>query len=147
VDRIYGIYRGSFCIYEDDGVMEVEKNYTDKQLTFLDALMGEAGGNIRKAMDIAGYSKTTKSGEVVKNLREEIIERASLMLAMNAPKAAFGIIGVLDDPSAMGARNSISAAREILDRTGLVKKEQVEVTSQGGGVFILPPKTEDAVGE
>jgi len=127
--------------------MEVEKNYTDKQLTFLDALMGEAGGNIRKAMDIAGYSKTTKSGEVVKNLREEIIERASLMLAMNAPKAAFGIIGVLDDPSAMGARNSISAAREILDRTGLVKKEQVEVTSQGGGVFILPPKTEDAVGE
>ena len=127
--------------------MEVEKNYTDKQLTFLDALMGEAGGNIRKAMDIAGYSKTTKSGEVVKNLREEIIERASLMLAMNAPKAAFGIVGVLDDPSAMGARNSISAAREILDRTGLVKKEQVEVTSQGGGVFILPPKTEDAVGE
>ncbi len=127
--------------------MEVEKNYTEKQLTFLDALMGEAGGNIRKAMDIAGYSKTTKSGEVVKNLREEIIERASLMLAMNAPKAAFGIIGVLDDPSAMGARNSISAAREILDRTGLVKKEQVEVTSQGGGVFILPPKTEDAVGE
>jgi len=127
--------------------MEVEKNYTEKQLTFLDALMGEAGGNIRKAMDIAGYSKTTKSGEVVKNLREEIIERASLMLAMNAPKAAFGIIGVLDDPSAMGARNSISAAREILDRTGLVKKEQVEVTSQGGGVFILQQKTEDAVGE
>lgn len=147
MDRIYGIYRGSFCIYEGDGVMEVEKNYTEKQLTFLDALMGEAGGNIRKAMDIAGYSKTTKSGEVVKNLREEIIERASLMLAMNAPKAAFGIVGVLDDPSAMGARNSISAAREILDRTGLVKKEQVEVTSQGGGVFILPPKTEDAVGE
>lgn len=126
--------------------MEVEKKYTDKQLAFLDALMGEAGGNIRKAMDIAGYSKSTKSGEVVKNLREEVIERASLMLAMNAPKAAFGIIGVLDDPSAMGARNSISAAREILDRTGLVKKEQVEVTSQGGGVFILPPKSSDDMG-
>ncbi len=127
--------------------MEVEKKYTDKQLAFLDALMGEAGGNIRKAMDIAGYSKSTKSGEVVKNLREEVIERASLMLAMNAPKAAFGIIGVLDDPSAMGARNSISAAREILDRTGLVKKEQVEVTSQGGGVFILPPKSSDDMGK
>ena len=127
--------------------MEVEKKYTDKQLAFLDALMGEAGGNIRKAMDIAGYSKSTKSGEVVKNLREEVIERASLMLAMNAPKAAFGIVGVLDDPSAMGARNSISAAREILDRTGLVKKEQVEVTSQGGGVFILPPKSSDDMGK
>jgi|TARA_B110000908_G_C10128535_1_gene391070 hypothetical protein len=127
-------------------MMDEPKKYTDKQLLFLDALMSEAGGNIRKAMDIAGYSKTTKSGEVVKNLREEIIERASLMLAMNAPKAAFGIIGVLDDPSAMGARNSISAAREILDRTGLVKKEQVEVTSQGGGMFILPPKSSDDMG-
>lgn len=126
--------------------MDEPKKYTDKQLLFLDALMSEAGGNIRKAMDIAGYSKTTKSGEVVKNLREEVIERASLMLAMNAPKAAFGIIGVLDDPSAMGARNSISAAREILDRTGLVKKEQVEVTSQGGGMFILPPKSSDDMG-
>jgi|TARA_R110000772_G_scaffold29972_1_gene74780 hypothetical protein len=127
-------------------MIDEPKKYTDKQLLFLDALMGEAGGNIRKAMDIAGYAKTTKSGEVVKNLREEVIERASLMLAMNAPKAAFGIIGVLDDPSAMGARNSISAAREILDRTGLVKKEQVEVTSQGGGMFILPPKSSDDMG-
>jgi len=127
-------------------MMDEPKKYTDKQLLFLDALMSEAGGNIRKAMDIAGYSKTTKSGEVVKNLREEVIERASLMLAMNAPKAAFGIVGVLDDPSAMGARNSISAAREILDRTGLVKKEQVEVTSQGGGMFILPPKSSDDMG-
>lgn len=127
-------------------MIDEPKKYTDKQLAFLDALMGEAGGNIRKAMDIAGYSKTTKSGEVVKNLREEVIERASLMLAMNAPKAAFGIVGVLDDPSAMGARNSISAAREILDRTGLVKKEQVEVTSQGGGMFILPPKSSDDMG-
>ena len=50
------------------------------------------------------------------------MERAGLMLAMNAPKAAFGTVDVLDDPSAMGARNSISAAREVLDRTGLVKK-------------------------
>ena len=41
----------------------------------------------------------------------------------------------------MGARNAISAAREILDRTGLMKKEQVEVTGTSGGIFILPPKT------
>ena len=65
---------------------------------------------------------------------------------MNATKAAFGIVDVLDDPSAMGARNSIAAAREILDRTGLVKKEQVEVTNKGGGVFILPQKAVDDVG-
>tara|TARA_R100000935_G_scaffold31437_1_gene51955 strand:+ start:299 stop:682 length:384 start_codon:yes stop_codon:yes gene_type:complete len=127
-------------------MIDEAKTYSDKQLAFLDALLGESRGNIRKAMDVAGYAKTTKSGEVVKNLREEIIDRASLMLAINAPKAAFGIIDVLDDPGAMGARNSIAAAREILDRTGLVKKEQVEVTNTGGGIFILPPKSNDDVG-
>lgn len=127
-------------------MIDEAKTYSDKQLAFLDALLGESRGNIRKAMDVAGYAKTTKSGEVVKNLREEIIDRASLMLAINAPKAAFGIIDVLDDPGAMGARNSIAAAREILDRTGLVKKEQVEVSSTSGGIFILPPKSVDDVG-
>ena len=64
-----------------------------------------------------------------------------MMLAMNAPKAAFWIVHVVDDPSAMRARNAISAVLEVLDRTGLVKKEQVEVTANTGGMFILPPKT------
>ena len=120
-----------------------KKEYTEKQQAFLDALMGEARGNIRKAMDIAGYSKGTKASEVTVPLKEEIIEQASMMLAMNAPKAAHGLIGVLDDPTALGARNAINAAREVLDRTGLVKKEKVEVTNNGGGMFILPPKADD----
>ena len=102
------------------------KTLTHKQEDFLEALLGEARGNIRAAMDIAGYSRTTKTAEVGGPLKEEITERAGMMLAMNAPEAAFGIVDVLDDPSALGARNAISAAREILDRTGLVKKEQVE---------------------
>ena len=118
-----------------------EKEITDKQAAFLEALLSEARGKIRAAMDIAGYSKMTKTSEVLSSLREEITERAGLMLAMNAPKAAFGIVDVLDDPSSLGARNAISAAREVLDRTGLVKKEQVEVTGQTGSVFIVPPKT------
>jgi hypothetical protein len=117
------------------------KKLTDKQAAFLEALLGEARGNIQAAMDIAGYAKNTKTTEVVGPLKEEITERAGMMLAMNAPKAAFGIIDVLDDPSALGARNAISAAREVLDRTGLVKKEQVEVSGNAGGIFILPPKT------
>jgi hypothetical protein len=117
------------------------KELTDKQAAFLEALLGEARGNIRAAMDMAGYAKNTKTTEVVGPLKEEITERAGMMLAMNAPKAAFGIVDVLDDPSALGARNAISAAREVLDRTGLVKKEQVEVSGNSGGIFILPPKT------
>ena len=92
-------------------------------------------------MDMAGYSKSTKVTEVVGPLKEEITERTGLMLAMNAPKAAFGMVDVLHDPAAMDAHNAISAAREILDRTGLVKKEQVEVSGNTGGIFILPSKT------
>ena len=117
------------------------KTLTPKQEDFLEALLGEARGNIRAAMDMAGYSKSTKTSEVVGPLKEEITERAGLMLVINAPQAAFGIIDVLDDPSALGARNAISAAREVLDRTGLVKKEQVEVSGNADGIFILPPKT------
>ena len=92
-------------------------------------------------MDLAGYSRTTKTAEVVGPLKKEITERAGMMLAMNTPKAAFGIVDVLDDPSAMVARNAISAAREVLDRTGLVEKEQMDVTANNGGMFIITPKT------
>jgi len=65
-------------------------------------------------------------------------------LAYNAPKAAFGMVGVIDDPTALGAKNSVAAAKEILDRVGIVKKEKLEVSSEdGSGIFILPPKRED----
>lgn len=124
-------------------MIDQEKPLTEMQEAFLEALMGEAKGDIRTAMRIAGYSDGTGTKDVVGPLRDKIVERASMMLAMNAPKAAFGMIGVLDDPTALGARNQINAAKEVLDRTGLVKKEQVEVTAKGGGMFILPPKKSD----
>ena len=36
------------------------KTLTHKQEDFLEALLGEARGNIRAAMDIAGYVRQTK---------------------------------------------------------------------------------------
>ena len=117
-----------------------QKELTEKQKKFLDALVGEAKGNHRKAMEIAGYSPNTTITDVVKNIKEEVIETASMVLALNAPAAAFGVVNVLNDPTTMGARNAISAAKEIMDRTGLIKKEQVEVKATDGGLFVLPPK-------
>jgi hypothetical protein len=125
--------------------MSEEKQYTEKQNAFLEALVGEARGDIRSAMRSAGYSDSTKVHEVVNPLRNEIVERASMMLAMNAPRATFSMIDVLHDPAAMGARNAVAAAREILDRSGLVKKEQVEIKGPEGGIFILPPKQPEPV--
>ena len=90
-----------------------KKQLTDKQTAFLEHLLGDARGNVRLAMDLAGYAKTTSVQEVVGNLRDEIMDRTSMMMALNAPKAAFGITDVLDDPSAMGAKNAIAAARAL----------------------------------
>lgn len=117
-----------------------KKVLTDKQKLFLDALVGEAQGNHRKAMDMAGYSPNTAIMDVVKNMKDEIIERASMVLAMNAPAAAFGMVGVLNDPTTLGARNAVAAAKEIMDRTGLIKKDVVEVKAPEGAMFVLPPK-------
>ena len=94
-----------------------KKELTEKQKKFLDALVGEAQGNHRKAMEIAGYSPNTTITDVVKNIKEEVIERASMVLALNAPAAAFGVVNVLNDPTTMGARNAISAAKDSMDRT------------------------------
>lgn len=110
------------------------------QEAFLEALCGESRGNVREAMKVAGYSLNTRTSEVVGPLRDEIIERASMVLAMNAPRATFSMVDVLNDPGSMGARNAVAAATQILDRTGLVKKEQIEVKGPEGGIFILPPK-------
>ena len=124
-----------------------EKEITDKQAAFLEALLGEARGNIRAAMDIAGYSKMTKTSEVVSSLREEITDRVGLMLAMNAPKAAFGIVEVLDDASAMGARNAISAARENLARIyhedERTNGQEIAQTKQAHGKEALADQAKD----
>ena len=93
-------------------------------------------------MQIARYSDHTKVAHTAKELREEIREATGTLLAIYAPKAAYALTSVLDNPDTFNARQIISAAKEVLDRTGLVKKERVEVTSNSGGIFILPPKQE-----
>ena len=95
---------------------------------------------LRTAMRLAGYSDNTKVAHTAKELRGEIREATETLLAVYAPKAAYALTSVLDNTDALNARHVISAAKEILDRTGLVKKERVEVTGSAGGIFILPPK-------
>ena len=112
---------------------------TEQQEAFLNALFGEAAGNFRAAMDMAGYSKHEYPARLIRNLKDEIIDRAEHMLAANAPKAVLSMTGVLDDPSALGTREKLAASKEILDRVGLVKTEKVEVKADKSAVLILPP--------
>ena len=118
------------------------KELTDRQRTFLDCLFDDANGNIRTAMKIAGYSENTKTSTVLQTLQNEIIDRTQMYLASNGPMAAMAMTGVLTDPTALGNRDRISAAREILDRTGIVKTERISVQAEPQSMIMFAPKAE-----
>ena len=61
-------------------------------------------------------------------------------LVQIAPKAAVAMAKALDDPTELGIRDKMSAAKDLLDRGGFGKVERVDVNSSSGGVFILPAK-------
>ncbi|MDA8751842.1 hypothetical protein N9M77_09975 [Planktomarina temperata] len=115
---------------------------TAKQTLFLDALISEdVMGDLRTAMRLAGYSDNTKVAYIARELRKEIREATETLLAMYAPRAAYALTSILDNPDTFNARHIISASKEILDRTGLGVKSQMEVAvSTHNPIFILPPK-------
>ena len=115
---------------------------TAKQTLFLDALVSEdAMGDLRTAMRLAGYSDNTKVAYIARELRKDIREATETLLAMYAPRAAYALTSILDNPDTFNARHIISASKEILDRTGLGVKSQMEVAvSTHNPIFILPPK-------
>ena len=122
----------------------MHKELTELQNKFLDALFGPAKGNHAKAMKIAGYSEATNPHHIINSVRKHIIERAELEMGVNAPKAVLSMVGVIDDPSAIGNRERLAASQQILDRVGLSKVEKLNVTSDKPmGVFILPAKTDE----
>lgn len=119
------------------------RKYTDKQTLFLENLAGPAKGNIRAAMDLAGYDANHSTTLIVRSLRDEIIDIAKDMLAGTAIKSIFALDEVLDNPAALGNNAKIMAAKELLDRAGIVKPSenaQLSLQVPDGGVIILPAK-------
>jgi hypothetical protein len=115
------------------------RQLTEKQQKFLDVLFEEARGNLVEAKKLAGYSDNISSTEIVKSLKEEILERTNLFLAQSAPTAAMAMVGAIHDPTELGIKEKMTAAKEIMDRAGIIKSERIQVESSGG-VMILPPK-------
>ena len=115
------------------------RKLTERQQKLLDALFGDANGRIKDAKIIAGYSAATNNQEIVKALKEEILEATQLYMASNAPLAAMALTGGVVDPTELGIRDKMSAAKELLDRTGLIKTEKVQVEASGG-VMLMPTK-------
>ena len=118
-----------------------EKSLTDTQEKFLDALFGEAQGNPKRAGELAGYSEHSYP-KVLRNLKDEIVKRAENYLAIHSAKAATKMVNMLDeDGTTPHASIRMEAAKQILDRIGLVKKDQLDVNMNvKHGIFILPGK-------
>jgi len=115
------------------------RQYTENQVKFLDVLFDEAGGDVATAKKLAGYADGTSTTVVVKSLKEEILDATQQYMARNAPKAAVAMASALIDPTELGLRDKMSAAKELLDRTGLIKTEKIQVEASGG-VMLMPPK-------
>ncbi len=115
------------------------RQYTENQLKFLEVLFDEANGDVATAKKLAGYAEGSSTTNIVKSLKEEILEATQQYMARNAPKAAVAMANALSDPTQLGIRDRMSAAKEVLDRTGLVKTEKMHVETTGG-VMLMPPK-------
>ena len=115
------------------------KELTEQHKRFLEVLFSDANGNINAAMRMAGFSEGYSRRSLTNYLKEEIIEATQLYIAMAAPKAAVAMIGAIDDPTELGLKEKMSAAKDLLDRAGLVKTEKVQVESTGG-IMVLPAK-------
>lgn len=116
------------------------KQLTEKQQAVLDCLFDKGiDGNLSKAIKAAGYAGTIKPAHIRESLASEIIEATKEYLAVNAPTAAVGLVSILNNPTELGNKDKLAAAKDLLDRMGFKAKEEVEVTTNSN-VFILPSK-------
>jgi hypothetical protein len=117
---------------------------TEKQELALKNLISTNFVDVKQAFLDAGYSPLNVY-VAIKALREEIIQLAEGMLVMSAPRAAYTIAEIMtsEDPIAQ-ANTKMDAAKTILDRIGLGKKDQLDVKHDvSGGIMILPAKSEE----
>ena len=95
------------------------RTLTSKQEKFLAVLFEEARGIPARATEIADLTKK--------------------FIATRGPQAAFSLLDVMQNPTDLGNKEKMAAAKDLLDRAGFVKTDKVEVKSDSP-LFILPPK-------
>ena len=118
------------------------RNLTEKQQKFLDVLFEEAGGNLSTARKLAGYADGVSSKAIAESLSEEIAELTKRFISSSAVKAAYSMFEVMNNPTDLGNKEKMTAAKDVLDRSGFIKTEKVEV-SAANPLFILPQKANE----
>lgn len=119
---------------------------TEKQEKFLEYLFQEAKGDPLQAKRMAGYSENVGTASVVNSLQEEIGDYTRKFISSSATKAAYSIYDILSNPTELGNKEKMMAAKDILDRGGFGKIEKIEVTATTP-LFILPAKASSEVEE
>ena len=115
------------------------RNLTDKQQRFLEVLFEEAKGDPVQAKKLAGYADSVASTSIVNTLTDEIAAVTKTFIAQSSTKAAYTMFSVMADPTDLGVKEKMLAAKDILDRAGFVKTDRVEVKTSEP-LFILPAK-------
>ena len=123
-----------------------KRQLTEQQARFLEVLFTEAGGDPVKARKLAGYSDNTSTKEIMDSIKEDVIEATQLYIATNAPRAAMAVVSGIVDPTELGIKEKLNAAKDLLDRAGVVKTEKMQIEASNG-VMILPPKNTDTNNE
>ena len=117
---------------------------TDKQETFLSTLV-ENGGRVKEAMEVAGYHPGSR-GNLINSVKDEIIERTRQHLASSSVQAASRLIEGLDADGTIPSSQMevrIRSANDILDRTGVSKRQEITTESRVlHGIVLLPAKKE-----
>jgi phage terminase small subunit len=116
-----------------------KKELTPKQQSFLDNLV-TTGGDSRKSAELAGYAGNHY--QVLKALKDEVLDLTTNVLAQAAPQAAFKLLDIMNaDAPIPQATNKLQAAQTILDRVGIAKTEKLDINHKvAGGIFIMPEK-------
>ena len=135
----YSFIRGRYSrIYTLHGGI-MAKQLTEKQQKFLDVLFEEAKGDPVVAKKLAGYADGVASTQIVNSLTDEIAELTKKFIAQSSTKAAYTMFSVMKDPTDLGVKEKMLAAKDILDRAGFTKTDKVEVKTSEP-LFILPAK-------
>lgn len=126
------------------------RELTEMQKAFLESLFGEAMGDPLKAKKLAGYSDNISTGEIVKNLKDEILDACKLYLAGNAARASIELVGLMLNPNQPSGTTKHKVITELMNRAGMVEKPEatdVNLKIPQGGIVILPAKGSKAAEE
>ena len=118
-----------------------KKELTTKQQSFLDNLV-TTNGDVKKSAELAGYAGNHY--QVLKSLKNEVLELTTDVLAQSAPQAAFKLLDIMNSNKLIPqATSKLHAAQTILDRVGIAKTERLDINHKvTGGIFLMPDKQE-----